>query len=295
MKVLVFGSSGMLGKSVLKVFNSAGKEVEILAPDSKEVDITDIVKLDRYFEKYFPMIVVHLAAYTDVDGCEQNQEKAYLVNTLGTANIVSCCLKYYTELLYISTDYVFNGEKLEYYEWDEPDPLNVYGRSKLYGEEVIKAHLNKFYIVRTSWLFGEGKNFVDTMLNLAKSRTEIDVVNDQCGAPTYCDDLAEAIFRILEKQMYGVYHVTAKGKVTWADFARKIFELTGLNIKVNDISSQDINRPALRPANSILVNYFLEKRNIYKMCHWQEGLKKFLKKRGVLQNDTGSKNKRFTD
>ncbi|HUW23671.1 MAG TPA: dTDP-4-dehydrorhamnose reductase, partial [bacterium] len=228
----------------------------------------------------------HSAAYTDVDGCETNRDLAFRVNALGTRNIALACQRFDTELLYISTDFVFNGEKGEpYLEFDRPDPQSIYAKSKYWGELYIKSLLSRFYIVRSSWLFGKnGKNFVTTILKLAKQKKEIEVVNDQIGSPTYTKDLARAIAQLIGTErkdsttrasLYGIWHITNSGQCSWYEFAREI--LQDSDVRVKPITSEELNRPARRPKFSILENSIWKLQGWKSLRHWKEALKDYLK------------------
>ncbi len=258
-----------------------------------------------------PQIVVHTAAYTDVDGCESNVRDAYRVNAIGTRNIALACRKIGAAMLYISTDFVFDGSKTEpYLETDRPNPLNVYGFSKLAGEQFVSSILAEHYIIRTAWLYGEnGKNFVTTMMRLAdrsldrspncspkgerrerrelqpgrqKAWEELKVVDDQFGSPTYTVDVALAVASLIETGKYGTYHVVNTGKVSWCGFARKVLELSGRHrVPVKPISSEQLSRPAIRPAYSVLQNGVLESTIGGSMRTWETALEDFIGNRMV--------------
>jgi len=250
------------------------------------LDITDGEKTYRQVTKINPDIVIHTAAYTDVDGCETNRDLAFRINGLGTRNIALTCQRFDTELLYISTDYVFDGEKGEpYAEFDRPNPQSIYAKSKYWGELYINSLSNRFYIIRSSWLFGKnGKNFVTTILNLAKEKKEIEVVNDQIGSPTYTKDLARAIAQLVGAEredssnranLYGIWHITNSGQCSWYEFAREI--LQGSGVLVKPISSEKLNRPAKRPKFSVLDNYVWRLQGWEPLRYWKEALKDYLK------------------
>ena len=274
MKVLVTGVNGQLGSEILKVF----KDHDLHGFSKEQLDVTNHAAVRACIEKIEPEVVVHCAAYTNVDGCESNADFAYRVNAVGASNVASECLKIGAAMVYISTDYVFDGQKGQpYYEFDEPNPINTYGKTKLAGEEIVKSILKRFYIIRTAWLYGEnGKNFVKTMLELSKAQKMINVVDDQTGSPTNALDLAKAIKALIESEKFGIYHVTNSGSCSWYDFARKIFELRGLDVEVKPISTEQINRPAKRPAYSVLKNFNLETNLKYSMRAWEEALEEYL-------------------
>ena len=268
-KVLVTGAKGMLGKDLCPILEDSGYEV--IETDIDTMDITDIFSVKTNLEKFKPDIVIHCAAYTNVDGAEADIDTAGKINVKGTENLAKICSKYDVPILYISTDYVFNGEKNEpYTPDDEPDPLNIYGITKLKGEQVIKKYCKKYYIIRTSWLYGiHGKNFVETMINLAKTKKEIKVVDDQIGCPTWTVELANAIIRLIEDYEYGTYHACGSGSTSWYGFAKKIFELENIEIDLQPCRTDDFPRPAKRPKYSVMDNG--------KLCRsWEISLKEYL-------------------
>ncbi|MFQ5900131.1 MAG: dTDP-4-dehydrorhamnose reductase [Thermodesulfobacteriota bacterium] len=277
MKVLITGASGMLGADLVEEFS---KGCDVLALDHKEGDVTDLEGLRRIVKGYSPEVIVHAAAFTDVDGCENEPDRAYLVNGMGARNIALLSREVGASMFYISTDYIFDGMKKGPYDEMEPtNPINIYGRSKLLGEYYVQHLLNRFFIVRTSWLFGlHGKNFVTTILNLLKSKDRLTIVDDQTGSPTYAKDLAKKIREISEGEGCGVYHITNSGSCNWYEFALKIQELTGLrNAKIEPVKSEDFNRPARRPNNSMLDNRILTVAGYKKLRCWEEALEAYLK------------------
>lgn len=275
----------MLGSCFLDFF-AGRKDLELSALDSNELDITDSEKLAEKFIEIKPQIVVNCAAYTAVDEAEKNKDLAFKVNSDAVMDMARLCKRIDAILIHFSTDYVFNGEKIEgYLENDRPAPINIYGESKAAGEKAIMENADKYYVIRTSWLFGpNGKNFVDTMIGLGqkalKSGTELNVVNDQVGSPTYTKDLCEAVVKyfiqpfLIGKKApdFGIYHLTNSGKCSWYEFARKIFELKNMGVKVLAVSTGEFPRPAKRPACSILLNTKLQD----EMKSWVDGLKFYL-------------------
>jgi len=296
MRILITGACGMLGRDLIEVL-SEGHELYLLDVEPFPVslssqfsnlplDIADSEKTYREITKINPDIVVHTAAYTDVDGCETNRDLAFRVNGLGTRNIALACQRFDTELLYISSDYVFDGEKGEpYLELDKPNPQSIYAKSKYWGELYIGSLLNRFYIVRSSWLFGKnGENFVTKILNLAKEKKEIEVVNDQTGSPIYTKDLARAIAQLIGAEhedsnhrasLYGIWHITNSGQCSWYEFAREILRDSGVLVK--PITSERLNKPAKRPKFSVLENYIWKLQGWKPLRHWKEALKDYLK------------------
>ncbi len=278
MKVLVTGSSGMLGHDLSEALSLKGWDTFGL--DYHIGDVTDLKGVRSVMKEFRPDTVVHCAAYTDVDGCEKDPDKAFKVNGLGTKNMAISCQEVGASMVYISTDYVFDGEKKRPYdELDNPNPINVYGRSKLLGEYYVQHLLNRFSIIRTSWLFGKnGKNFIDTILNLFKKEDTLKIVDDQLGSPTFSKDLASKVGEVIEREGFGVYHVTNSGICSWYEFAVKIVELADLQGKtVEPTDSETFKRPAKRPKNSILENRLLKLEGYGLLRSWGDALKEYLK------------------
>jgi dTDP-4-dehydrorhamnose reductase len=254
---------------------------EIVPLDLPEVDITDGAAVGRYFISTKPETVVHAAAFTAVDECERHPETAFAVNAEGTRNVARAACDAGIPMLYISTDYVFDGAKREPYgEEDATNPLGSYGKSKLEGEKAVRDFVSKFWIVRTSWLFGpHGKNFVRTILERAKAGEKLRVVDDQVGAPTYTMHLAVALERIVTRGGSGIYHATNQGYCSWFGFARAIVEEVGLDPAiVSPIPTSDLSRPAPRPKNSRLASTKLQIEGINLLPPWQEGLRSYLER-----------------
>lgn len=276
MKVLITGIQGQLGYDVAKVLNA--RKIEYYAPTLAELDITDRQMVLKILEDYCPDAVIHCAAYTAVDKAEEEPEKCWAVNVDGTRNIAEGCKKIGAKLLYISTDYVFEGVGEQFYkEMDPVNPQNVYGASKLAGELVVKSFLEKYFIVRTSWVFGEnGNNFVKTMLRLAETRAEVSVVCDQIGSPTYTGDLAPLLCDMIVTEKYGIYHATNEGTCSWAEFAEEIFRVAGKNIKVIPITSDQYPAKAKRPKNSRLGEEKLTEMNFEWLPKWQDAMERYV-------------------
>ncbi len=276
MKVLIIGAEGMLGHDLVDVL---GDENEISTTTIYTLDITDIDKTVKTIKEINPDVVVHAAAFTDVNGCESNQDTAYNVNVLGTRNVAVASSQADSALVYISTDYVFDGEKgSSYHEYDQPNPLSVYGKTKYLGEVYIRDILNKFYIVRTSWLYGfHGNNFVTTMLNLAKTNDTLSVVNDQIGSPTYTLDLANAIAELIKKPRYGIYHITNSDSCSWYEYACEIFDMAGIDIEVKPVTTEEYPQPAPRPKYSVLENYNWKMEGLKEIRSYKEALKDYMK------------------
>lgn len=253
MKILITGSNGMLGHDLINVL---GKKHDLVPTTSKTLDITDKKQTIEYICDKKPDIVINSAAYTDVDGCEENQDLAYSVNAQGVRNLALACREIDCALLHISTDYVFDGTATEPIREDgQIGPISVYGKSKLEGEEAIQEILDKYFIVRTAWLYGiNGRNFPKTMLELAENHKEIKVVYDEVGSPTYTLDLAEGISQLIETDYYGIYHLTNSGHCSWCEFARYIFEISKKDVDVVPVTASEFARPAPRPSYSVLEN-----------------------------------------
>ncbi|WBW98660.1 dTDP-4-dehydrorhamnose reductase [Oceanirhabdus sp. W0125-5] len=288
MKVLITGSNGQLGSQLLNIIKRgkselgeidiAYKTAEIKGVDVEELDITDLYQIKKIIHEYKPNIVINPAAYTNVDECEDNQELAFKVNSLGTKNLARVCEEVGAKLVHISTDYVFEGNgQVPYREYDVPHPVSVYGKTKWLGEEYIKQFCNKYFIVRTSWLYGyNGKNFVKTIMKYAKEKGHLNVVNDQRGNPTNAEDLAHHILKIALTEDYGVYHCTGEGECTWYDFAYKIVEYAGIECTVSPVTSDEFKQKAKRPSYSSLDNMMLRCGVGNEMREWTEALKEFI-------------------
>jgi dTDP-4-dehydrorhamnose reductase len=284
MRILVTGARGMLGRDLCPFLRDKGHEV--IEWDLPQQDITEVTPTIAEAVKMKPAAIYHLAAVTDVDGCEKNRAEAYKVNTLGTWTMALAARDSKAELVYISTDYVFDGAKKNpYLENDKPNPLNYYGSTKLLGEQTVMRDIKNFYICRTSWLFGaHGRNFVDTILKAAREKPALDVVDDQEGSPTFTQDLVPALALLPGSKKYGIYNVSNAGTCTWFKFAREIVRLAGLEAEVRPTTSDKYLRPARRPAYSVLDNWYFQSRFDYRLRTWQEALHEFLKQRGALKD-----------
>ncbi len=255
MKVLVTGAGGMLGQDLCPLLEDEGYDV--IETRSKTMDITAKEKVLEVFAEQAPDLVIHCAAYTNVDGAEEDFETALLINEKGTENVAIAAEKADIPIVYISTDYVFDGTADKPYKPDDkPNPVDNYGLSKLKGEEAVKKHCKKHYIIRTSWLYGHhGKNFVETMISLGKKMPEVRVVDDQVGCPTWSVALSEAIIKLLEDEAdFGTYHVCGSGKTSWYGFTKEIFKLAGIKTPVIPVTTAEFPRPAKRPAYSVMEN-----------------------------------------
>ncbi|CCZ18445.1 dTDP-4-dehydrorhamnose reductase rfbD ortholog [Clostridium sp. CAG:780] len=276
MKILITGANGMLAKAVKEEL----KENELVCTDVEELDITNLDAVRLYTKKVKPDYIINCAAYTAVDKAEEQEELVYKINAIGPKNLAIATQENNAVLVHISTDYVFGGDKdtsKDYNEDDKKNPQAVYGKTKLAGEKFIEENCKKFYIFRTAWLYGEGHNFVRTMINLSKEHDEVKVVNDQHGSPTYAVDLASIIHQAMEKQIpFGVYNSTNMGYTTWYDFTKMIYDLEGINCKVTPVTSEEFKSAAKRPKNSQMSKSKLLKYGI-KIPTYEDALKRYLK------------------
>jgi len=279
-RVLVTGAKGMLGLELTEVLS---RRYEVYGRDIDDFDITRKRETIDAIRGIRPDMVIHAAAYTDVDGCESHVELAHSVNGEGTKNVASACRELGSKMVYLSTDYVFDGTKSgAYSEEDLTCPINTYGRSKLEGEHWVRTLAGQFVIVRTAWLFGRGgNNFVKIILRLARERGALSVVNDQVGSPTYAVDLSRAIAVLMNKGCRGIYHITNGGTCSWYEYAREILAMSGLgNVPVRPISSDQLDRAAKRPHNSVLSRGKFEREAGYRVRPWREALGDYVE-RGV--------------
>jgi dTDP-4-dehydrorhamnose reductase len=277
--ILVIGAKGMLGRDLMGVLLSSLPNDEVIGWDIEEIDIQKEEDTVFKIEKLRPNIMVHIAAYTDVDGCELNEEKAFAVNAEGTKHVALTASRCQAKMVYLSTDYVFDGNKREpYLESDSPHPLNVYGRSKWKGEQYVQELVKDPLIVRTQWLFGRyGKNFVTSILRQAGEKRVLSIVNDQIGSPTYTVDLAKAISALIQFDASGIFHVANSDLCTWYTFGQAILKLSGMDkVKVIPISSKELGRPAIRPSYSVLNCQKLKKKTGLTLQPWSEALKEYL-------------------
>jgi dTDP-4-dehydrorhamnose reductase len=276
MKILVTGAQGMLGQDLVPVLREYGHTV--VGVGHADLDVTDGASVRVALERHQPELVIQAAAYTNVDGCESNRLDAFRVNGLGARLVAIGCQHLQAPMMYISTDYVFDGTAdRPYMEIDPTHPMSVYGQSKLAGEQAVRELLDRFYIVRTSWLYGHGgKNFVDTMRKLGREKPELAVVADQHGSPTWTVALSHAIARLVERGVYGTYHATGQGATTWHAFTQAILAAEGLATPVRPITTAELGRPAPRPAYSVLENLNLQLAGVPLLPPWQESLETYL-------------------
>jgi dTDP-4-dehydrorhamnose reductase len=277
-RILVIGAKGMLGRDLVEVLSDQ-TDGEVLGWDIDEIDIREERETIAQIESARPETVINLAAYTDVDGCEQDEEKAFAINAEGMRHVALGALKCSAKVVYLSTDYVFDGKKREsYLEDDLPNPISVYGRSKLKGEQYVRDLVKDALIVRTQWLYGRhGKNFIASILRLAREKGALKIVDDQIGSPTYTVDLARAIAVLIHRNARGIYHVVNSGLCTWHAFGLAILKLSGMtDVKVIPISSEELGRPAPRPSYSVLNTEKLKRETGMTMRPWLEALEEYL-------------------
>ena len=283
MKILITGSKGQLGLELVKQLKIKGL-YKIIDTDRDELDIVDIDNVNEFILSSKPDVVINCAAHTAVDLCETDIDNAYKINAIGPRNLAIACEKINAKFVQVSTDYVFDGNiDRPYREDDNTCQNSIYGSSKLMGENFTKEFCSRYFIVRTAWLYGEGNNFVRTMLKLSETNKEINVVNDQFGSPTSTVDLAKAIIELIHTEHYGTYHGTCEGKCSWYDFAQKIFEISNIDIKVNPVTSEEYKRPAPRPAYSVLDNFMLKLVGLNSFRNWEDALIEYLNEETFLE------------
>ena len=275
-KVLVSGSGGQLGLELCELLPQRGYEV--VAFSREELDVADFGAVRLALEEYSPGVVVNAAAYTNVDGCETEAGLAYRVNALGPRNLAQLCHARGCDLLHVSTNYVFDGVSERPYEpFDTPSPISVYGRTKLAGEEYVRQLTNRWYVVRSAGVYGRGHNFVRTMLRLGVERDVLKVKDDELISPTYAVDLAQGIAGVIDTGHYGLYHLTSAGSCSWYEFAKVIFELTGIEVEVNPVPTSEYPLPAARPANGVLSAL-----GSPQLRPWREALEDYLRREGAM-------------
>ena len=284
-KILVTGCNGQLGRAIRKVYEQ--DDVTFVNTDVVEgegviaLDITKIEQVMALVLAEKPDVIINCAAHTNVDGCEKEWDLAYQINAIGPRNLSIAANAVDAKMIHVSTDYVFEGNgTVPYTEFDEPNPVSAYGKTKLEGEKFVKEFAKKHFIFRTAWLYGDGKNFVKTMLRAAETRDEVYVVCDQLGTPTSAKELAKMIRHLENTENYGTFHATCEGDTNWAAFTEEIYRLTGKTTKVNHVTSEQYAQmnpaSAKRPAFSILNNYMLQLTSDYRMADWQDALKEYL-------------------
>lgn len=283
-RILVTGCNGQLGRAINKEY--AQEDIAFINTDVAEgegvisLDITDVNAVLSCVEETKPDVIINCAAHTNVDACESQWDLAYKINAIGARNLSIAAEKTNAKLIHVSTDYVFPGTSPQpLTEFDTPDPISAYGKTKWEGENFVREFSTKHFILRTAWLYGDGKNFVKTMLKLAETHDTVSVVSDQYGSPTSAVELAKMIHFLEPTENYGTYHATCEGQCSWADFAVEIFKKAGKDTKVNYITTEEYNSPAKRPAYSILDNYMLSltSGDAFLMADWKDALDVYMK------------------
>ncbi len=283
-RILVIGAKGMLGRDLVTVLQTSQRDdsaegFEIIGWDLDEIDIRQEASTHSRIESLRPSIVINVAAYTDVDGCEKNRDQAFRVNAEGMKHVAMGAKASGAKVVYLSTDYVFDGKKKEpYLESDLPNPLNVYGQTKLKGEKYLQEWVEDYLIIRTQWLYGRhGKNFVSSVLRQAREKQVLTIVDDQTGSPTYTIDLSNAILTLIQHNSRGIFHVVNQRTCTWYTFGQAILNFSKIEgVKVIPISSESLGRPAVRPSYSVLDTQKLERETGMSLRHWSEAIKDYL-------------------
>lgn len=283
-RIMITGASGQLGLALFRLLKDQSqyellRTAHFTSDDGavEALDITNEAEVRAYIDKNVPEIIINCAAFTAVDLCESQEDKAYQINALGPKNLAIAAESIHATLVHVSTDYVFDGMAFEPYEEDfQTNPISTYGRTKQAGDVFVRANCSKFFILRTAWVYGEGKNFVRTMLRLAQTNNKVRVVADQYGTPTSAAELARAIIFLMETDSYGIYHTTCEGSTTWYEFAQTIFRAAGMDITVEPISTSEYPTPAKRPMYSVLDNKALRERHGYYMKDWKEAFEEYI-------------------
>lgn len=275
-KILITGSNGQLGRAINRKYE-ADSRYELVNTDVGELDITSVDDVIRMTDQVKPDIIINCAAHTNVNLCETDWDNAYRINAIGPRNLSIAAARLNARLMHVSTDYVFDGSAVSpYTEFDATNPCGAYGKTKLEGENFVKQFAKDYYIIRTAWLYGDGNNFVKTMLRLAETNETVGVVRDQFGTPTSARVLADMIAALIETDNFGTFHGTCEGACSWADFAEEIFRLAGRKTKVNRITTEEYPTPAKRPAYSVLENYMLKLTMGYEAEDWKTALREYM-------------------
>lgn len=276
-KVIVTGANGQLGRAINRQY-AQSMEYELINTDVDELDITSIDHVMEFARRIQPYAIINCAAYTAVEACEQEEDLAFRINAIGARNLSIAASETGAKLMHVSTDYVFDGNgNRPYRETDPVGPQGAYGRTKLAGENFVKEFSERHYIVRTAWLYGDGKNFVKTMLRLSETNDKVRVVRDQVGSPTSAVELAKAIAYLLPTENYGLFHGTCEGDCSWAQFTEEIFKLAGKKTLVEPITSEEYGAAVKRPAYSILENYMLKMTTDFMFADWHDAIAEYLK------------------
>lgn len=275
--IIVTGCNGQLGRAINEIY-AANTEYHLINTDVAELDITNIDKVMQFAREVNPYAIINCAAHTNVNACESQEDLAFKINAIGPRNLSIAATETNAKLIQVSTDYVFPGNgTVPYKEFDALAPQSAYGRTKLEGEKFVKEFAQKYFIIRTAWLYGDGNNFVKTMLKLAETNDTVNVVRDQFGTPTSAKELSATIAYLLPTDNYGTFHGTCEGACSWADFAVEIFKQAGKSTKVNPITTEEYPTPAARPAYSVLENYMLNMTTDFKFAEWKDALTVYMK------------------
>lgn len=276
-KIIVTGCNGQLGRAV-NLFFKDNKDINFVNTDVGELDITDIDKVMELAREVQPYAIINCAAHTGVDACETEYDKAFKINAIGPRNLSIAARETGAKLMHISTDYVFDGKGTRpYVETDATNPQGAYGSTKLAGENFVKDFADRYFILRTAWLYGDGKNFAKTMLRLSETNEKVRVVGDQFGSPTSASELTKAINALLFTENYGMFHATCEGSCSWAEFAREVFRLAGKTTKVEAITTEEFGAPAPRPAYSILENRMFKLTTDFMFADWHDAIAEYMK------------------
>lgn len=281
-KIMITGSNGQLGRAINKIYGN-NTEYTCVNTDVGELDITNIDAVNKFVSEIKPYAIINCAAHTNVNGCETDIDNAYKINAVGPRNLAIAATRNHARLVHISTDYVFDGQADEpYTEFSIPNPKAVYGKTKLAGEHFVKDFSDEYFIIRTAWLYGDGKNFVRTMLGLSENHEKVTVVGDQFGSPTSADELAKAIAYLLPTDNFGLFHGTCEGMTNWADFTREIYRLAGKSTVVETVTTEQYDKNATgivapRPAYSVLENYMLKLTTDYMFADWEKAIAEYIK------------------
>ncbi|KAB1438265.1 dTDP-4-dehydrorhamnose reductase [Candidatus Galacturonibacter soehngenii] len=274
-KLLITGCNGQLGRAINKQYENT--DYELVNTDVAELDITNVDAVVSMMKEVKPYAIINCAAHTGVDACETDQDNAYRINAIGPRNLSIAATQVGAKMIHISTDYVFEGNATKpYTEFDTVNPQGMYGFTKLAGENFVKEFAKDYFIIRTAWLYGDGKNFVKTMLRLSETNDKVRVVGDQFGSPTSASELAKMIAHLVPTQNYGLFHGTCEGACSWADFAKEIFRLAGKKTVVEAITTAEYPTPAVRPAYSVLDNYMLKLTSDFTFASWEEAIKEYM-------------------
>ena len=276
-KIIVTGCNGQLGRAV-NLFFKDNKDISFVNTDVGELDITNIDKVMELAREVQPYAIINCAAHTGVDACETEYDKAFKINAIGPRNLSIAARETGAKLMHRSTDYVFDGKGTRpYVETDATNPQGAYGSTKLAGENFVKDFADRYFILRTAWLYGDGKNFAKTMLRLSETNEKVRVVGDQFGSPTSASELTKAINALLFTENYGMFHATCEGSCSWAEFAREVFRLAGKTTKVEAITTEEFGAPAPRPAYSILENRMFKLTTDFMFADWHDAIAEYMK------------------